>query len=147
MAPGTTLHEFDDDRAAPYQPDRSFVKTAIALEPVPPDATTVIRTSFGEQTFRGRFYLVAEGDESYGAAPAEFERAHRMTAPNQWVKIEPVRAYQATEACLIETFIGSLSETKVIAQPGDWIVKQPTGEVMVVEATAFDSRYRRTTNA
>jgi len=31
----------------------------------------------------------------------------------------------------------------VTAEPGDWIVRQATGEVMVVKPPAFDARYVR----
>lgn len=143
MVPADLNHDFDEDKAKPYIPRPSFTKTAILLEPASDDAITVIRTPFGEQTFRGRFYLVAEGDASYGAAPDQFERAHEMTEPNQWVKSEPILAYQTNEECLIETFIGDLSEATVLAKPGDWIIKQPTGEVMVVGADAFATRYEQ----
>ena len=133
-------HLFDRDAAERFRPIADFVKTAIMVEPVEP--VTVLRTPFGEQTMRGDFYLVADGDGSYGAARAEFEAMHESVGPQQWVKRAEVLAYRATEPSTVVTTIDGEVEGRVVARPGDWIVQQIGGEVMVVESDEFAARYR-----
>lgn len=89
----------------------------------------------------GPFYVVAGDDGSYGAAQAEFEQAHRQIGPNQWLRSEPVLAYQAAERCTVVTTIGEREESTVVAEPGDWIVQQPAGEVLAITPSAFGARY------
>ena len=108
---------------------------------VDPDAQTVIDTRFGRQRLLGAFYAVAEGDASYGAARREFEATHRAVGPNRWVKCAPVLAYRTDEPCLVETVIDGHVEGTVNARPGDWIVRQHTGEVMVIDDDSFRERY------
>jgi hypothetical protein len=137
-----SAHRFDDTRARRYRPRDDFAKTAVLLSTADPLAETVIDTPFGRQRFIGSFYVVADGDEtSYGAARREFEAAHRAVGPNRWVKRSPVLAYRTAEACLVETVIGDHVEGSVHARPGDWIVRQHTGEMMVMDDDAFVERY------
>jgi hypothetical protein len=140
----STHHEFDPDRAVEYEPVASYIKTAILVDVAATRSTTVLRTSFGEQqTMVGPFYIVAEGEASYGAARAEFERTHVRVDSCRWRKTDRVRAYQVDATCIVETRIGAGRETVVAGNPGDWIVRQSTGEVMVITDEAFHDRYRR----
>lgn len=134
-------HVFEPSAAVRYRPNPAFAKTAILVEPTDPDAATVIRSPFGEQTLRGAFYVVAEGTGSYGASRQEFETTHEAVGPNRWVKRESVLAYPSTESCLVETHVGETHETTVLARPGDWIVRQSAEEVMVVSSEEFSARY------
>ena len=140
-------HTFRPDLADRYKPRATFTKTAILVKTVDPDATTTIQATFGQQTLRGSFYVVAEGDDSYGASRQEFERTHEQVGPNQWTKRESVLAYRATEPCQVETYVSDTHEATVLAKPGDWIVQQTTGEVMIIEAGAFAERYRQALKA
>ena len=132
--------EFDPARARRFQPRDTFVKTAILLIPAGSDTVT-IRAPFGEQQMHGPFYVVAGDDGSYGAAQAEFEQAHHQVGPQQWVRSEPVLAYQTAERCTVVTTIGDHQESTVVAEPGDWIVQQPAGEVLAITPSAFAARY------
>lgn len=141
MSDDLPRHVFDPGSAVRYRPNPSFVKTAILVEPGDPDATIVVRARFGPQTLRGAFYVVADGTGSYGASRAEFEATHEVVGPNRWVKSEGVLAYPATESCRVETHIGGTLEASVAARPGDWIVRQSTGEVMAMTSDEFAARY------
>ena len=132
-------HRFDCDAAERFRPKSDYVKTAILVEPVQP--TTVVRASFGEQTLHGSFYVVGDGDGSYGVAREEFEDTHEPAGPHQWVKRTEVLAYRSDEAARVVTRIGGEVETTVVAKAGDWIVRQAGGEVMVVEPDEFAARY------
>lgn len=137
------LHRFDPTRAARYEPKATMVKTAILVDVVDPGAITVISTPFGEQRLKGPFYIVEEGERSYGAAAREFTELHQAVGPNQWIKVENVLGYQVEDRSAVETFVDDLHETTVVAEPGDWIVEQATGEVMVVKPESFARRYIR----
>lgn len=134
-------HRFDDSRARRFVPRDGVEKTAVLVRTVDPDAETVIETRFGAQRLLGPFYAVAEGDTSYGAARREFEATHRAVGPSRWVKSAPVLAYRSDERCVVETVIEGHVEGTVNTRPGDWIVQQHTGELMVIDDAAFRERY------
>lgn len=135
-------HEFDPAHAAEFRSKSAFVKTAVLLELAEADVEVRIAASFGGQRMRGDFYVVANGDGSYGASRAEFEQTHEQVGPNQWVKLGGVQAYRVAEPCDVETRLADgTPETIVSAEPGDWIVRQASGEVMVLEPSAFAERY------
>jgi len=140
MVDETPVRAFDATRAQVFRPNSAHAKTAI-LVAVADDAITELATAFGTQRLRGPFYVVAEGDGSYGAAQLEFERSHRPIGPNRWAKSAPVAAYQAGERCTVETFIGPHLESTVTAAPDDWIVRQASGEVQVLDEQQFAARY------
>lgn len=134
-------HGFDAQQARPFVANPEFTKTAILIETADGDSLTVLATPFGEQKLKGSFYAVAEGSESYGASQTEFEQNNEQVAPNQWVKRGEVRAYRTNQKCEITTEIDGEQETTVVANPGDWIVRQATGEVMVIKPAQFAERY------
>ena len=111
------------------------------VEPSNPGARTSIRTPFGEQRFVGAFYVVAEGDGSYGATREEFEQTHKEVGANRWMKTTPVLAYRTDVSCVVDTVVAGHLEVSATAEPGDWIVRQSTGEVMVVRGDEFEERY------
>jgi len=141
VSDGGEMCQFDETRARSYRPRDDFEKVAVIVEPSDPAAQTVIRTPFGEQRFTGAFYVVAEGDASYGASRDEFEETHTAVGANRWVKTAPVSAYCTDVACVVDTLVGGHVEVTVTARPGDWIVRQSTGEVMVVRGDEFEERY------
>lgn len=142
MASTPPEHTFDESLATEFEPRSDSVKTAVCVEVADPDALTILRTSFGEQTMRGPFYAVAEGEGTYGAAKSEFERSHEQVGPNTFRKSAPVLAYRVANSCRVNTDVDGTRESSVVARPGEWVVRQHTGEVMVVAADAFDERYR-----
>jgi hypothetical protein len=135
--------QFDESSAARYRPRGGFEKTAVLVEVADPACQTVIDAPFGEQRLTGAFYAVAEGDGSYGAAKFEFEQTHTRVGANRWVKTAPVSAYQTETSCVVDTVVGDELETTVNARAGDWIVRQHTGEVMVIGPDEFADRYVR----
>lgn len=132
---------FDTGRATWFRPNPDMVKIAVLVDVIDPTATTVINAPFGVQRLKGPFYAVVEDDQTYGAAQHEFEAVHASVGPNRWIKTESVQAYRAEAACTIRTLIGEHEESRVDAAPGDWIVRQPTGEVNVLTAAAFTKRF------
>jgi hypothetical protein len=135
-------HEFDETRARRYRTRSSFVKTAILVRLVDPSDTVTIRAPFGPEGMRGEFYIVASEEGSYGASRTEFEDSHIEVEPNRWVKHATVDAYEATEACRVDTHLADgTHEASVEVRPGDWIVRQPAGEVMALDPAAFALRY------
>lgn len=135
------MHRFDEARAQRFFPREGVEKIAVLVRTTDPNAETEIDTAFGRQRLRGEFYAVADDDASYGAARSEFEATHRSVGPNRWVKSEPVLAYRAEEPCVVETVISDHLEGTVQARPGDWIVRQQTGELMVIDDDEFSERY------
>ena len=119
--------QFDENRAGSYRPREGFAKVAVLVEPSDPGAQTLIRTSFGDQRFIGAFYVVAEGDGSYGATRDEFEQTHEEIGANRWMKTAPVSAYRTDVPCVVDTEVDGHLEVTVTAQAGDWIVRQSTG--------------------
>lgn len=136
------VHRFDPVRAEEYRARADFTKTAILVPVADPGATVTIRAPFGEEVMQGAFYIVASSDGPYGAARAEFEAMHEEVAPQRWVKRSSVLAYRAEERCLIETHLADgTHEASVLAEDGDWIVRQSTGEVMAIKPHTFELRY------
>lgn len=125
-----------------YRPRTTFTKTAILVPVADPETMLTIRAPFGTEIMKGEFYIVASPSGSYGAAKKEFEADHIEVAPSQWQKQVSVMAYQATERCRVETRLADgTEEASVIADPGDWIVRHPAGEVTVALPDDFAERY------
>lgn len=140
MTEESTLHVFDEENADRYRPNPVHAKTAILVDVVD-DSTTKIDTRFGTQEFKGPFYIVVEGSSSYGAAKREFENSHVAAGPNRWRKSEPVLAYRAGETTTVATNIDNHRESTVTAEPGDWIVRQASGETQAIPHDEFVDRY------
>lgn len=135
--------KFDESIAARIFP-RPELKMA-AFMPIPRleggvELPTFIRAEWGEvQQFLGDYYVVIkDGKVIYGSAQLQWELMHVQIAPGRWVKVGIPTAYQATESCRVTTMIlledGALRETSVELQSGDWIVRQPGGEVQHIKA-------------
>ncbi|RYH28866.1 MAG: hypothetical protein EON54_22985, partial [Alcaligenaceae bacterium] len=93
----------------------------------------------GPQQMLGDFYaIIRDGRVAYGSARLQWEAMHYQISADSWVKVGIPRAYQATEHCRITTLIlqdgSSITETNYVLQPGDWIVRQPGGEVQHIKA-------------
>lgn len=141
MVAESPVHRFDRSRARAFCPNPALSKTAILVNVADPSATTEINAPFGVQQLRGPFYVVGQGAESYGVAKKEFDTSHVAAGQHRWTKSEPVLAYQADERCVVETYIDGNRESSVVAEPGAWIVRQSSGEIMVITPEEFADRY------
>lgn len=140
---GPPRHRFRADLAESYVPDPDFAKIAVLVTPTDPTHVIELRAPFGPQRMRGAFYAVAEGEGSYGAAREEFEAHHQRVGPSRWIKRGRVEAYRALSRCIVHTVLSNgMDETTVEADQGDWIVRQPDGELTVLDAASFAERYR-----
>ena len=150
MSDALPVVQFDPSIAVRIFP-RPELKTA-AFMPIPRleggvELPTFIRAEWGEvQQFLGDYYVVIrDGKVIYGSAQLQWELMHVQITPGQWVKVGIPTAYQATEPCRVTTMIlledGALRETSVELQPGDWIVRQPGGEVQHIKAEKMPNIY------
>lgn len=141
---------FDFEQAAPVFP-RPAAKTAILI-PIPlteggDQLPTFIRPEWGGvQVFYGDYYgIVVDGEAVYGSAEDQWEAMHTQLEPGIWVKTGIPQAYQADAACRIVTLIpeedGNVREASYVLSPGDWILRQPGGEVQHVKAKKFGDIY------
>lgn len=136
--------QFDHAKAIRIFP-RPNLKHAV-LVPIPQaasgdDLPTFIEAEWGQpQVFYGSYYAIIKGDRViYGSARVQWEAMHSAvgTMPGFWVKTAIPIAYQATEVCRVVTLIptegGSVREANFILKPGDWVVRQPGGEVQHIK--------------
>ncbi len=145
---------FDEMSAQPIFP-KPVLKRA-ALVPIPvTDGDQLLPTFIepewgGVQVFFGSYYGIlgiVDGKEVviYGSAKIQWENMHSSVQPGYWVKTAVPTAYRATEPCRIVTLIpqedGSISEANFVLEPGDWIVRQPGGEVQHVKSAKFSGIY------
>lgn len=149
-AEGIPEVRFDESQARRIFP-RPVLKTAV-LVPIPltEDGSTIptfIEPEWGGiQVFYGSFYgIVIEGKIAYGSAKEQWEHMHTQVRSEHWVKTAIPAAYRADRPCRIVTLIpsddGSIREANFILQHGDWIVRQPGGEVQHIKAAKFAGIY------
>jgi hypothetical protein len=141
---------FDVSRAQAIYP-RPILKNAVLVRiPKTSDGyeiPTFIRPEWdGIQVFYGNYYAIHKnGEVAYGSAKEQWIAMHSQVRPGLWVKTAIPYAYRATEVCRIITLIpsndGGIKEANTILQPGDWIVRQPGGEVQHVKATNYPDIY------
>ncbi|HSH18110.1 MAG TPA: hypothetical protein VK978_01880 [Candidatus Saccharimonadales bacterium] len=145
---------FDAGLAQPIFP-RPVLKNAVLVH-IPRTETgslipTFIKAEWGDlQVFYGDYYAII-GDEDdrkvviYGSAKEQWENMHTPVAPGFWVKTAVPTAYQATEPCRIVTLIpsadGNIREANFVLAPGDWVVRQPGGEVQHIKQAKFAGIY------
>lgn len=128
-----------------YQANPEFGKTAILCRLL--SEKVDIEATWGPETLTTDFYLVAEGDKSYGAAVEEFERKHEQISPNRWrakgCDMGSVQARRATAGEVIVTRPTSATadESTVTAEAGNWIVRQAAGDDHTMVDAAFRERY------
>lgn len=140
---------FDESIAQPIYP-RPVLKQAALVE-IPKaegghELPTCLKVSWGVQVFYGDYYLIISGGKSqYGSAYDQWRNMHTQVTPDYWVKTAIPTAYRATEPCRIVTLIpsedGGIRETSFTLEVGDWIVRQPGGEVQHIKAHKFDGIY------
>ena len=148
----TTVPEvrFDASSATRVFP-RPEVKNAVLVKiPRTEDGSeipTFIKPEWGGvQVFYGDYYgVISEGTLAYGSAKEQWEAMHVSLGPGYWVKTAVPTAYKATEPCRIVTLIpnddGSIREANYTLQTGDWILRQPGGEVQHVRAAKYEKIY------
>lgn len=144
---------FDETVAIPIFP-RPVPKMAV-LVPIPTTSAgddeselpTFIKPEWGGvQVFYGDYYgIVVDGVVVYGSAKDQWEAMHTQVKPELWVKTAVPTAYQATEACRIVTLVptddGNVREADYTLELGDWIVRQPGGEVQHIKLAKYDGIY------
>lgn len=142
---------FDASVAVRIFPRPIVKNAAIVTIPITSDGSELpvfIKPEWGGvQVFYGSFYLIinSEGGPGYGSARKEWEDMHFEVRPNYWVKTGVPTAYQATAPCSITTHIpsddGGVREAIYVLEVGDWIVRQPAGEVQHVKARQYGRIY------
>jgi hypothetical protein len=143
--------KFDETRAKEIFP-RPVVKHAVLVRiPVTDDGSevpTFIKPEWGTvQVFYGDYYAIIseDGAVAYGSAKVQWLQMHKQLSPGYWVKTEVPVAYQADEVCRIVTLIpsddGGIREASFMLKSGDWIVRQPGGEVQHIKAEKFGKIY------
>ncbi len=141
---------FDMENARPVFP-RPNLKHAVYITIPHTDTQDELPTFItpewgGVQVFYGDYYgIVQDGKVIYGSAREQWEQMHTVVAPGYWVKTSIPTAYRATEKCRIVTLIptddGSIREANYVLNIGDWILRQPGGEVQHVKAEKFEGIY------
>lgn len=112
------------------------IKTAVLVE-----EPATYETSWGVQEMHGPHYRINLGDEApYGSEKSRFEAEH-VEVDGGYRKSAVIDAYQVTETTPVTTYLDGKIETENVAEPGDWIVRQPQGEVMVVSTEKFGRLY------
>jgi len=143
---------FDDARAVrlfprpePKMAVRIFIPRSESGEELP---TAIKPKAGGLQVFYGDFYgLVDEvGDVRRGSAKDQWEVMHVKVDPLHWVKVLTPQGYVAAEPCKIVTRIlgqngDIIPEHFDVVNPGDWIVKQPGGELQYIRAAKYPKFY------
>ena len=153
-APGKDLPAvvFDEDRARFIYPIAEPKLAVLITIPKAEDGqelpTTLQPLAGGLQVFYGSYYGIVneEGNVRRGSAKAQWENMHVKVGPGYWVKVTLPRAYQSDQTCRIVTLIPSpdgdiVREHNDIVDPGDWIVRQPGGELQYIRAAKFSKFY------
>ncbi len=100
----------------------------------------------GVQVFYGDFYVILQGSMvRYGSARLQWENMHTEFLPGLWVKTKVPLAYSTDRACRIVTLVedddGAFREMGYDLAPGDWIVRQPGGEVQHIKPHKYPEAY------
>jgi len=141
---------FDESMATPIFPRPELKHAALVLMPVLAETGSVptfIRPEWGGiQVFYGDYYaVIKDGVVAYGSAKVQWEAMHVQPTPGYWVKTAVPTAYQATQVCRIVTLIpdeqGTIREASHVLKKGDWIVRQPGGEVQHIKAEKYPQLY------
>ncbi|NND64965.1 MAG: hypothetical protein HKM24_03275 [Gammaproteobacteria bacterium] len=144
---------FDSKRARPFQPrddERYFIEVNVAG-----DVESRVSTTFGEQVFRGPYFInISDNDNVYGIAAAEFYATHESIGPRRGGytlrarKSANVEAYQLDEAGEIETTtVNGNKELVNVGAVGMWFVRQPGGDSYVMSDDQFQARYKQSEQA
>lgn len=149
-----TPHEFDTAKAKSYKPT-ALVKIATE-QPGKPGGETIDVPQWGEgaqQHFDGPWMKVQEGDGFYGVAMDEWNANNEPVdgVAGGWKKKggasvdayrhsgPPIRVATKLKSGVQE--VTSDGQVGRLANDGDWIVRQPGGEEMVVSDVEFRKRY------
>jgi hypothetical protein len=147
QVPEVRFNEEETYRIFPRPIAKCAVLVQIPLTNDEQEMPTFIRPSWGGvQVFYGNYYAIVEnGVVVYGSAKDQWLAMHSQIKPGYWVKTAVPTAYQATATCRIVTLIpsddGGIREASYTLEPGDWIVRQPGGEVQHIKAAVFEDIY------
>lgn len=81
-------------------------------------------------------WWVLDGDDRWSVSGKVFDQTYENVGGNQFRKVATVTAVPLDEAFEIETLEGMAS-----GEPGDWLVRNPSGECWPVPADVFAKRY------
>lgn len=143
---------FDQAMAFPIYPRPSVKHAVLVIMPLTEDGAELpsfIRPQWGSvQVFYGSYYAIVDSDKgvvAYGSAREQWEAMHSPIRPGYWVKTAVPYAYQATGPCRIVTLIpnaqGDVREADYVLDTGDWIVRQPGGEVQHIKLAEYERLY------
>ncbi len=150
MSDDLPVVKFDDAQAVPIFPRPELKCAVLVVTPRAQDGSelpTVIWAEWGQpQMFLGDFYLIIRGGVGvYGSAKLQWKNMHTQISSDKWVKTAVPIAYQTTRRCTVVTLIidedNSLREAKTVVESGDWVVKQPGGEIQHIRAAKFPKIY------
>ena len=107
---------------------------------------TFIQTGWGQvMTFFGSYYgVVVNGVIDYGSAKIQWENMHTLLDQTRglWVKTGIPQAYQIQRPSRLTTMTpGNPRETVYTFRPGDWLVRQPGGELQHIKFEKIDGIY------
>lgn len=81
-------------------------------------------------------WWVIDGDDRWSVAGDVFEQTYEQVADDRYRKIAQVTAVPVTESVTVQTLEGIAT-----GEPGDWLVRNPSGEYWPVPADVFALRY------
>jgi hypothetical protein len=84
-------------------------------------------------------WWVIDGDERWSVASDVFTTTYEAVGGEHFRKKATVKAVQLDRAFAVDTLEGLST-----GEPGDWLVRNPTGECWPVPQGAFATRYRPT---
>lgn len=98
------------------------------------------KVPWGDQSF-DRPHMAVQCDMPYGIHLDEFESTHIQVGEDLYVKSAKIRALQLTEETEIITMVSGEEESRSLVPAGEWIVRNPGGEVYPVPDEEFRSKY------
>lgn len=95
-------------------------------------------TTSGGDVLVGRAgdWLVSNDSDMWTVAADVFERTYEQLPNGRWRKTALITAVRATERTTIQTLEGP-----AVAEVGDWIATNPTGESWPIKADTFARHY------
>lgn len=139
--------KYDARAARVYTPRPDVVRKAEIIDRPSGTVSEVVAPDGEVMRFDGPYALVEEPGrpgQHYGVALDEWRATYSQVPgkPGSWVKTAEVKAYRHTgEPRLVTTTIDGKVERVNVAHEGDWIVRNPGGEIQVVADEQFQRLY------
>lgn len=81
-------------------------------------------------------WWVIDGEDRWSVGGDVFVQTYAKIADDRYRKVAQVSAIQVTESVTVQTLEGTAT-----GEPGDWLVRNPSGECWPVPAAEFARRY------